>query len=44
MRAVTFVVGALSGLMTASAPLDLQLTDTYFVVAHLHYVLIGINF
>jgi cytochrome c oxidase subunit I+III len=37
----TFVVGGLSGVMTASAALDLQLTDTYFIVAHLHYVLIG---
>ncbi|KQX17660.1 MULTISPECIES: cytochrome c oxidase subunit I [unclassified Sphingomonas] len=38
-----FVIGGVSGIMTASVPVDLQLTDTYFVVAHLHYTLIGIN-
>jgi heme/copper-type cytochrome/quinol oxidase subunit 1 len=38
-----FVIGGVSGFMTASVPVDWQLTDTYFIVAHLHYVLIGIN-
>ncbi|HWC63386.1 MAG TPA: cbb3-type cytochrome c oxidase subunit I [Rhizomicrobium sp.] len=38
-----FTVGGVSGFMTGSVPVDWQLTDTYFVVAHIHYVLIGIN-
>ena len=36
-----FVLGGLTGVMLAAVPLNLQVHDTFFVVAHLHYVLIG---
>ena len=37
----TFIVGGLTGVMIAVAPFDFQVHDTYFIVAHLHYTLIG---
>ncbi|EIM26779.1 cytochrome c oxidase subunit I [Microvirga lotononidis] len=37
----TFVMGGLTGVMVAVVPFDWQSHDTYFIVAHLHYVLVG---
>jgi cytochrome c oxidase subunit 1 len=35
----SFVIGGISGVMTAMVPIDIHVTDTYFIVAHIHFVL-----
>src|SRR5512142_629436 len=36
-----FTIGGISGVFLGSVPVDIQLSDTYYVIAHIHYVLVG---
>ncbi|MBW3556299.1 MAG: cytochrome c oxidase subunit I [Actinobacteria bacterium] len=38
---LTFLLGGITGVLLASPPIDFHMTDSYFVVAHMHYVLFG---
>jgi cytochrome c oxidase subunit 1 len=38
---MNFLIGGISGVFLGSVPVDVQLSDTYYVVAHIHYVLMG---